>query len=187
MCTVSTFGWDTVTLRKQSSLPIHWALGKIRLNLLPRFKEPKIHPEKFLTVQILICTGKLVSLVGQFDQMSQICFLAELIHPFILGSNIQKIKTRICCYWQVVTELDCIKTRTDTGYFLVLCNGPCFTHTISRRSTLHNSLVAFPMPQLLFLFTFSSVSKDLQGTFLTMKRVLCGDLDSSTVSTGKNP
>lgn len=114
-------------------------------------------------------------------------FHAELIHPFILGSNIQKIKTRICCYWQVVTELDCIKTRTDTGYFLVLCNGPCFIHTISRRNTLHNSLVAFPMPQLLFLFTFSSVSKDLQGAFLTMKRVLCGDLDSSMVSTGKNP
>lgn len=34
-----------------------------------------------------------------------------------MESNIQKIQSRLCCCWQLVTELDCIKTRTGTGYF----------------------------------------------------------------------
>lgn len=84
----------------------------------PLSKEPKIQSEKLLTAQIQVCTGKWVSLVGQFDQMSETCFLAELIHSFILGSNIQKIQIRICCYWQLVTELDQIKKiGTGTGYY----------------------------------------------------------------------
>lgn len=64
----------------------------IRKNKIKPFsKEPEAHPEKFLTAQILVCSGKWVSPVGQFDQMSEICFVAELILSFILGSNIQNL------------------------------------------------------------------------------------------------
>lgn len=97
-----------------SSNPLSIRKNKIK----PFSKEPEKHLEKFLRAQILVCIEKWVSLVGQFNQMSEICFLDKLIHSFIMGSNIQKIQNRICCYWQLVTELDCIKkTRTGTGFF----------------------------------------------------------------------
>lgn len=53
---VGTLGWDTVTLWKQSSPPIPWALGKIKLNIFPR--GPRYTQRSFWQPKFWFAQGK---------------------------------------------------------------------------------------------------------------------------------